>query len=288
MINVVGAGEDPENLTPATFYNFTPKQKPAPEPVKPIAQPAQSIPQATPVAALSATQAPAVEVIPEAVPELPMEPEPIVQTPVAKPPQKPKKLLVAGVIGFLVLSVGISAAVYLGQTNQDVRQQASTFQDDTLTTPTDVPVEIEPTALPEPTTEPTQTILDDGETLALGATLSPTPLLTTTPTAAPTPIFIDTAQFCGESCNTDENCENPAHVCTSGTCRLSSNPVSVSCKTPSGSSQIQWDDTQEKRVYSPYAALSGETPQSGPTDWLNYGWAGIGALGIGATLLLFL
>jgi hypothetical protein len=285
MINVVGAGEDPENLTPATFYSFTPKQKPAPEPVKPAAQLPQAVaPQATPVVVLPTVQPTTQVVTSEIAPEPQLEPEPIVQTPSVKPPQKPKKLLVAGIIGFLVLSIGISTAVYLGQTNQDVRQQASTFQDDTLTTPTDVPAEIEPTALPEPTAEPTaeptQAVLDDGETLALGATLSPT--------AAPTPILIDTTQFCGESCNTDDNCQNPAHSCMSGKCKLSSNPVSVSCKTPSGSSQIQWDETQPSRVYSPYAALSGETPQSGPTDWLNYGWAGIGALGIGAALLLFL
>jgi len=291
MINVVGAGEDPENLTPPTFYSFTPKQKQAPAPVKPIAQVPQAAPVAIPVAEPATT--PIVTEPPMAVP---LEPDPVDAPPVIaestahpQPTHKTKNLLIIGVIGLLILIGGISAAVFLGQTNQDVRQQASTIEDEMPIAPTTA---LEPTIELEPTTEPepTQPILDEVETLALAPTLSPTPTSTTTPVpvVTPSPTLINTTDFCGQSCVTDENCQNPAHTCSSGSCKLGSNPISASCKTPSGSTQIQWDDTQPSREYSPYAELSGETPQSGPEDWLRYGWLGIGVLGIGATLLLFL
>lgn len=278
MINVVGAGSDPEDLTPPTFYSFTPKQKQAPAPVKPVAQVPTTAPIATPVAT-----EPVAPSAPPVQPELPPDitpltaAQPIPTTSPSQPPRKTKKLLVAGIIGLLVLIGGISAAMFLGQTNQDVRQQASTIQDETTRIPTTAP---EPTAEPEPT----QPVLDDVETLALAPTLSPTPTLELTPT----PTFIDTTEYCGQSCAADENCQNPTHVCTTGSCRLSSNPMSTSCKTPSGNTQIEWDSTQNSRQYTPYAELSGETPQSGPENWLKYGWLGIGVLGIGATLLLFL
>lgn len=281
MINVVGAGSDPEDLTPPTFYSFTPKQKQAPAPVKPVAQEA---PHAAPVATPVAVEVAASRIQPESLqpitPPTTAEPslvEPTSSVPPTKSPHKTKKILLFGVIGLLVLIGGISAAVFLGQTNQDVRQQASTIEDEVSIAPT---TELEPTTEPEPT----QPVLDDVEVLALAPTLSPTP----TRAPSPTPTFIDTTEYCGQSCATDENCQNPSHACASGSCKLSSNPISSSCKTPSGSTQIEWDSSQPSREYSPYAELSGETPQSGPEDWLKYGWLGVGVLGIGATILLFL
>ncbi len=282
MINVVGAGEDPENLKPATLYNFSSTAKKAPEPVKPVSKPEAAVVAATPAAAPATTLPPTIKPPAAPIPEpLPTQTPPTIQPPI---PPKSKKtssnLIIAGLIGLIILVGGGAAALYLGQTSQDVRQQASTFTAPENRTPT--------SPAPEPTVPPTVPLdqTDEVDQLALGPTLTPTPIPTQTPSPTETPT--DTLQFCNQSCVTDENCENLSHTCISGACRLTSNPTNNRCQTPSGGSQVVLTATQNQRIYSAYAVPAGETPQSGPADWLHYFWIGVGALGLGGVFLLLL
>lgn len=136
--------------------------------------------------------------------------------------------------------------------------------------PTEQPAE-EPTDPPENPEATEKPALEN-----LGAGLSPTPTL------------VKTTSSCNESCTTSENCRNPSHICSEGVCRLESNPEDTNCRLPSGGTQIALDPTQASRVYTPEAEPEGETPVSGPADWLLYLQIGAGFLGLGTLALLFL
>jgi hypothetical protein len=323
MINVVGAGQDPETATPATIYSFTPNQK------KPVATktvepkvPTQKPPSLSdelksklqPLASLF-VQKPQIPVIvpidqpkngPDATISAPKEPE----LPSSKPNNPKKTSKVWWLVAVLViLGLGIGATLYLTQSNQDIRQQASSnlpagenLQTQTIS-PTDEPTPVE--EINQPTTTPTivaggltglvdnqpslassESSTIDPELLALNSV--PTLIPTSTPTAEPTAELINTKPHCNESCITDENCLNPAHSCYQGACRLTSNVTSSTCLLASGGNQLAVDQTNQDRVYSPNASPSGSAPTAGPSNWLYYGLSGFGLLVFGGLALLWL
>ncbi len=126
------------------------------------------------------------------------------------------------------------------------------------TTPTD-----EPTVTP--TDEPTVTPTDE-------PTVTPTDEPTVTPTATVTTVI--TTVGCNDDCSANADCANISHICYNGQCRLDVNPTDSQCKLPSG----------ETTIVRPVKVPT----QSGPAEWVNYIKAGLGALGVGALLLLLL
>lgn len=90
----------------------------------------------------------------------------------------------------------------------------------------------------------------------------------------PTPVV-----GCNVSCTTNSDCANPDHICYNGQCRLSTYPTSSTCTIPGGS-------TSTTTATQP--TLPSELPQSGAADWGLWLKAGLGILGVGAILLLFL
>ncbi len=173
-------------------------------------------------------------------------------------------------------------------------------------TPTDGPT---PTASPSasptatPTVTPTPT---DGPTPTPGPSLTPTPtsyiVVSPTPTLPPgvtpnpttpsqpnTYTIVTTVQ-CNDSCAKNSDCTNPSHICygadgngNGGRCRLDANPDSNECKLKSGETIAV-----VRVIPSQKPDLPKELPQSGPESWGQYLKVGLGALGIGALLLLFL
>jgi len=124
-----------------------------------------------------------------------------------------------------------------------------------------------PTATPTPTSTPEPTPTDEP-----GATNTPPPASTSTP--VPTgPITVDTSINCNDACTDNSDCTNISHICYNGLCRLDVNPEDEYCRTPAG-------ETVVERIV--------EAPVSGPEDWLNYLKIGIGAIGAGLLMLLFL
>ncbi len=104
-----------------------------------------------------------------------------------------------------------------------------------------------------------------------GNTDCETPGATNTPT--PT-----AAIGCNDSCVTNADCANPAHICYqtntgAKVCRLDSNPDSVSCSPAYAQAQ---------------PTLPPSLPQTGPEDWALWLKAGLVTLGLGAALLLLL
>ena len=261
MINVVGAGQDPEKLSSATTYDFVPQQ-----PVKP-APPTPTPPQ---------VPAPPPTPTPPSAPITPVLPSAPLTEKVAGFQQlfkfRPSKKVLIAAISFGVLTLGIGLAIYLNQQPQDVRQQASETTDSETeflaAAPSLTPI---PTLTPRPSTTPT-----------------PIPTLTPKPSATPTPATqsVSTTENCDESCFEDENCQNPALTCIENNCRLASNPTDTACYLISGGSIINLDNAALDRVYTPFATPSGETPASGPMDWLRYGLVGMGLLTLGGLALL--
>ena len=118
-----------------------------------------------------------------------------------------------------------------------------------------------------PAATPTPTPTDEP-----GATNTPPPAATSTP--IPTgPITVDTSIDCNDACTDNSDCTNISHICYNGLCRLDVNPEDEYCRTPAG-------ETVVERIV--------EAPVSGPEDWLNYLKIGIGAIGAGLLMLLFL
>ncbi|MDQ3008363.1 MAG: hypothetical protein M3Q81_02085 [bacterium] len=105
---------------------------------------------------------------------------------------------------------------------------------------------------------------------------------------------------CNQTCATNGDCTNPAHICAttsdgSNKCRLAEYVNSTTCTPPQVNvgtqasrpplamnpvNPVEPDQTQP--------VLPDELPQSGPEDWSNWLKAGIAALGVGAVLLLLL
>ncbi len=137
---------------------------------------------------------------------------------------------------------------------------------------------VEPEATPTPTVEPEAT---PTPTVKPEATPTPTPetiAVAPSPTATPEPIkeetvVVDTKADCNQSCTTNADCRNISHICYHGRCRLDINPEDEQCQTPAGETEV------ERRT---------EPPEPGFSDWINYLRIGIGAVGTGLLLLLFL
>ncbi len=125
-----------------------------------------------------------------------------------------------------------------------------------------------PTSTPEPEPSPTVIIV-----------VTNPPYATPLPTQPDQPqkYIVDTKSACNESCSSNADCKNMSHICYNGRCRLDVNPEDENCQLPSG-------ETTVERV----AQQPTELPQSGPKDWLKYLKAGIGAVGAGLLLILFL
>jgi|GEM_PF-5133151 len=334
MINVVGASQDPDKATPATIYSFVSSPKKPIQPVekKPDLATEQSASLFSQIGTKlqnfnqpkTAPQAPDISIQPE--PETPVEPpvetvlpasnpelaKPISDMPAPKTPSTKlsPKLIWLGLV-LIVLALGISATTYLGQSSQDIRQQASTeIQPEAVSLPEVTPSPI-PELPPEPTvvtgkadqsgglaglviTQPALASANNLEaiqdSLPLAAAISPT----ITPAATPTPDpnrnedLIDTRTDCNESCNVDENCSNPVQNCYQGVCRLKTNLTSSQCLLASGGNQINQDQADQTRIYSPVAELTGETPAAGPNEWLFYGLSGLGLLIFGGLALALL
>lgn len=178
--------------------------------------------------------------------------------------------------------------------------------DEPLVTPSPTPTgTLTPTATPTPTDEVTPTPTDE-------VTPTPTPTGTLTPTATPTPtgvivntptptptgvvvvrtptptptrtvaatptttvVTVITTASCNESCSANADCTNISHICLNGRCRLDVNPDDTQCRLPNG-------ETTVTRSVEPV------NYDSGFSDWVQYLKIGIGALGLGALLLLLL
>lgn len=129
------------------------------------------------------------------------------------------------------------------------------------------------TTTPTPTTTVTPT-----STVTPTNTVTPTTTITTKPTTTITPTgsvtTVITTVGCNESCDANADCSNISHICYNGQCRLDVNPTDAQCKLPNG----------ETTIVRPVAVPT----ESGPADWANYVKAGLGALGLGALLLLLL
>jgi hypothetical protein len=111
-------------------------------------------------------------------------------------------------------------------------------------------------------------------------TLPPGVTATTAPEATPTTTTttVITTVSCNDTCTVNADCTNISHICYNGRCRLDSNPENESCQTPSGGTTVV--------VAQP--TLPAELPVSGFEDLANYFKIGLGALGAGLLLLLFL
>lgn len=146
-----------------------------------------------------------------------------------------------------------------------------------------------PTATPTPVDQPTATPI-------VYATATPVPTLppgvTPNPTTPSQPITytIVTTVQCNDSCSKNSDCTNPSHICygadangNGGRCRLDANPDSSECKLKSGETIAV-----VRVIPSQKPDMPAELPKSGPEDWGRYLKIGLGALGIGALLLLFL
>lgn len=106
---------------------------------------------------------------------------------------------------------------------------------------------------------------------------SPTPAASPTPSPSPSPTpTTETTYSCNSSCTSNTQCQtyNSTYICYQSKCRLDSNPTSTSCTEPTSSS------TQPE--------LPAALPESGSEDVLNWIKAGLGAIGIGAALMLLL
>jgi hypothetical protein len=147
--------------------------------------------------------------------------------------------------------------------------------------PTNTPT---PDATATPSATPTFTNTPTPPTGTVTATYTPTVTPTVVvATATPTPQVVVTTVVtnvvttvgCNESCSANADCSNVSHICYQGRCRLDVNPDDAQCKLASGDTVVR--RTVEKVEYV-----------TGPEDWMNYLKLGIGALGLGALLLLLL
>jgi hypothetical protein len=88
---------------------------------------------------------------------------------------------------------------------------------------------------------------------------------------------------CNDTCVTNSDCSNSSHICYQDRCRLETNPSSTACAaapTTTTTTQVTQTETQPE--------LPAELPQTGPEDWGTWLKVGLGALGVGAVLLLLL
>ncbi len=93
---------------------------------------------------------------------------------------------------------------------------------------------------------------------------------------------------CNESCVSNSDCANSAHICyssdssQSGVCRLAEYVNSDTCTTPVETIAYTTTVAQEQPV------LPEVLPESGPAEWIDWLKAGLVTLGLGAALLLLL
>jgi len=111
-------------------------------------------------------------------------------------------------------------------------------------------------------------------TTTVTTTVTPTNTVTATSTPTPSVTTVITTVGCNETCNANADCSNISHICYNGQCRLDVNPTDSQCKLANG----------ETTIVRPINVPT----ESGPADWMNYIKAGLGALGVGALLLLLL
>lgn len=147
-------------------------------------------------------------------------------------------------------------------------------------TPTKTPV---PTKTPTPTKVPTATPVPTNPTYPTDTPVPTNPPSYPTNTPAPTPV--DTNVACNEACSVNSDCANISHICYNGYCRLDQNPEDEFCRMPDGTTVVMVYPTSEP-VQQP--ELPPELPQSGSEGLANFLKVGLGALGLGVLLLLFL
>lgn len=105
-------------------------------------------------------------------------------------------------------------------------------------------------------------------------------------TPTPVPVSSPVPASCNESCNQNSDCDGFNIVCdqTSNRCRLSSNLTSQSCServvTQSSTTQLGQMNQQPQ--------APSELPTAGATDFSNWILSGLGALAVGAVILLLL
>ena len=173
----------------------------------------------------------------------------------------PSKYLIAGIL-LLVLTIGGGIGLFLMQQKQDLRQQANAGDYVVPTTPPN------PTTPPQPTTEPT-----------VGPTTEPTIEPTVDPTIEPTIEPTD------EPVNpTDE----PSDDDSSSSYSYSESNSSATVNINNENTTTVAGGTATNRYAPTEPTLPPELPRSGPEDWIQYLQIGLGTLGIGALLLLFL
>ncbi|MEA2056985.1 MAG: hypothetical protein U9O78_04775 [Patescibacteria group bacterium] len=244
--------------TPTSTVTPTPTGTLTPTPTGTLTPTPTVTPSATPTATPTPTNTPTPTVTPSA-------------TPTATPTPTPKPMECASTPcddnndcnGDLVCVTADDGANYCSIVAYVEACQDNPSYEACCTAPTSTPVPptdrpVPPTNAPAPTNPPYS---------------SPVP----TQPGQPQTYIVETQPECNDVCSVNSDCANMSHICYNGRCRLDVNPEDENCQLPSGGTQVERVATQPQ-----------ELQQAGPKDWLQYLKAGIGALGAGLLLLLFL
>lgn len=161
--------------------------------------------------------------------------------PAANTPTPPKKKgrmnwkMAAGLIVMVLVVGALGVGLYLQGQSQDVRQQAAVSSDVPANNCT-LSFTIAPVVTPPPTPTP-------GVTPSPSPSVTPSPTATPSATPSPTPSVSPSPSptyACAGPCTTDAQCQtvNADYICSAAngnTCRLASNPSSISCSPSQGS-----------------------------------------------------
>ncbi|HCR80981.1 MAG: RNA polymerase sigma factor, sigma-70 family [Candidatus Pacebacteria bacterium GW2011_GWA1_46_10] len=224
------------------------------------------------------------------------------------PPQKKGKLsgkyILAGAL-LLLLVIGSGVGLYLIKLNQDLRQQASVYEHP-ITTPTPIPSGgCGPGSAAQcQGKDPgdrcgnnapygTCRAQSDGDCVCRtteDAAPTPTPTHTPTLTPTPTPSNVPTPTPTEEPTPTVEPTPTPGDGVGGG--GDDTNIIATADSSSNAEANVTLNEGTSTGGTSTTTGgqptLPSELPQTGPEDWLKYLQIGLGVLGAGALLLLFL
>lgn len=103
----------------------------------------------------------------------------------------------------------------------------------------------------------------------------------TSPT--PVPRTEETPLECNDPCTSDSDCSSFNHVCHNDRCRLSTNLDNISCTEP-----VVYQGSTDLGQISQQPGAPGVLPSAGASDLKNWLLTGLGAIGVGAVILLLL
>lgn len=223
----------------------------------------------------------------------------------SKTPQRKsnRKYLIAGII-LLLLTIGGGISLYLIKVNQDLRQQASEGGYNVGGGCSDASAASCQGKDPGDSCNggtcrslPNQ-IGNDGKAKCSCQSNEPNPTATTAPTTPPTgapttpptgvPTTVPTIPLTGDPQPTTEPTAEPTTVPTTAENNNNNDGGSSSSSSSSSSSNVTVNLNNKTTGTASQPSLPQQLPKTGPEDWLKYLQVGLGALGAGALLLLFL